>query len=299
MERKFKKPVLASTVILIRPYNEELQVYLLKRSKQSGFMAGKYVFPGGKVDPEDFGLKIGDLHIDLDADGIKKRFGDGISSEKMCALSTAAVRETFEEAGVFFAYRERQSEKDIKQVCEMRLKENCLPGWFMKQVISEKWVLNFGALFGWSHWITPALMKHRFDTYFFIASLPQGQICVPDTREAVDGIWISPEKGLTGNLEGKIPLSPPTLVTLHELLKYSDLDSLNKDIKNRKWHRTLLPRLVPLKHGAVILEPWDPAYNRENIKLDIKSIKDDILPVGESFSRIWFDDNLWRPVRSP
>lgn len=298
MGKKFKQPVLASTVILTRQYNEEFQVYLIKRSRQSGFMAGKYVFPGGKVEAEDFSFKTGKSYFDLDAGEIKKRFGDGISVGKAFALSTAAVRETLEESGVFFAYRKGQSEKDIEQICEMRLKDNLLPDWFMKQVISEKWILNLGALFGWSHWVTPVLMRHRFDTYFFIASPPQGQVCVPDSREAVDGIWINPQKGLAGNLEGKIPLSPPTLVTLHELLKYSDLDALNKDIKNREWHRTLLPRLVPLKHGAVILEPWDPAYNQENYKIDIKSIKDDILPVGESFSRIWFDDDLWRPVRS-
>ena len=48
-----KIPRPASTVILARYRNGELQVYLLRRSSRSGFMPGNYVFPGGTVDPED------------------------------------------------------------------------------------------------------------------------------------------------------------------------------------------------------------------------------------------------------
>jgi len=40
----------ASTVILVREKNNAFEVYLLKRSNQSGFMNGLYVFPGGVVD---------------------------------------------------------------------------------------------------------------------------------------------------------------------------------------------------------------------------------------------------------
>ena len=65
-------------------------------------------------------------------------------------------------------------------------------------------------------------------------------------------------KGLARNLKGEIPLSPPTVVTLHELLKFSTLGDLEKEIETRPWGQPLLPRLIPLPDGPLILEPWDP-----------------------------------------
>ena len=47
------EPLPAATVNLVRERAGDLQVYLLRRSAQSGFMGGFYVFPGGAVDPED------------------------------------------------------------------------------------------------------------------------------------------------------------------------------------------------------------------------------------------------------
>ena len=103
-------------------------------------------------------------------------------------------------------------------------------------------------------------MKPRYDTRFFVASLPPGQHCQPDARETTHGIWISPEKGLAGNLAGEIPLSPPTLITLHQFLKYPTLKALEKEAKIRQWGKVCLPRLVPLDQGTVIVEPWDSQY---------------------------------------
>jgi recombination protein RecT len=50
---KPKKPVPASTVILVLDAGEPFQVYLVRRSVRSSFMPGNYVFPGGKVDSGD------------------------------------------------------------------------------------------------------------------------------------------------------------------------------------------------------------------------------------------------------
>ena len=63
-------PVPAATVILTRQHAGELQVYLLKRTVNSGFMAGNYVFPGGLVDSEDQNVRVLKAHVDLDLDGI-------------------------------------------------------------------------------------------------------------------------------------------------------------------------------------------------------------------------------------
>ena len=84
-------------------------------------------------------------------------------------------------------------------------------------------------------------MRSHFDTRFFVAFMPQDQVCLPDERETVHGIWISPEQALKGNHEGEITLSPPTLVTLQELLGYKDLSTLQRSVKTRPWGEARFP----------------------------------------------------------
>jgi len=288
----------AATVILTRERAGSLQIYLLKRSSKSGFMAGNYVFPGGTLDTEDRNINVFKTHSDLDLDEIATRFGGDLTAESALTYCVAAIRETLEEAGVFIACNDDKFEKKLEKVCGLRLAGNWSKDWFVKLVAGSNWRLNLTALSRWSHWITPELMKRRFDTRFFMADMPAGQYCRPDSRETVQGLWISPEEGLTGNLDGKIPLSPPTLVTLHELLKYPSLKDLHTESCQRPWGHAILPRLVPLAKGAFIVEPWDPLYLEKEIRVAPDHLPTSILPVGKPFSRIWYDGSLWRPVRA-
>ena len=284
-------------MILTRERADRLQIYLLKRSVKSGFMAGNYVFPGGTLDPEDRDINLFESHSDLDLSAIATRLGGDLPAETALAFCVAAIRETLEEAGVFLAHHNVNLDKKMEQIDSLRLTANLTKGWFAKLVSGTGWRLTLTALSRWSHWITPKLMKRRFDTRFFLADMPADQYCQPDSRETVQGLWISPEEGLAGNMDGTIPLSPPTLVTLHELLKYPSLRDLQAESRRRSWGQTVFPRLVPLATGAVIVEPWDPQYHEKEICIDLDDLPNSILPVGEPFSRIWYDGRLWRPVK--
>ena len=293
-----RDPAPAATIILTRQHAGELQVYLLKRSVQSKFMAGNFVFPGGRLDRADWNFDVWKNHVDLEPAAISRRLGGGLGDAEALAYAVAAIRETLEEAGVFLACRNGHHEQDVKRACELRMSADLQQEWFQKLVVSEDWALTLKALSRWSHWITPKLMKRRFDTRFFIAAMPSGQACRPDNRETTRGVWISPEKGLVGNLDGDIPLSPPTLVTLQQLLPYRSQDALEAEADTRSWGDSIYPRLVPLEKGAVIVEPWDPMYSQSHIHIDSQKLKDAVLPVGEPFSRIWFNGKLWRSVRN-
>lgn len=288
----------AATVILTRERAGRLQIYLLQRSAQSGFMAGNYVFPGGTLDPEDRDTRLFAMHSDLDLSTIANRFGGDLSAERALAFCVAAIRETLEEAGVFLAHHEVNPEQKLSQVCDLRLRASLEKHWLAKLVAGTGWRLNLTALSRWSHWITPAQMKRRFDTRFFLAHMPAGQYCQPDSCETVKGLWIAPGEALAGNLDGTIPLSPPTLVTLHELSRYRNLSGLQADARHRSWGPAISPRLIPLAKGAVIVEPWDPQYRETEIRIDLKQLPTAVLPVEEPFSRIWYDGRLWRPIRA-
>ena len=289
------KPRQAATVILARQEGLEFQVYLLKRSLKSGFMAGNYVFPGGTVDLEDRDTNFWKSRVDIEPETISSRFGGNLSVEEALNYCVAAIRETFEEAGIFLAHRKEQTKRDLERLNDMRMTSGLPKGWLRDFVTDEGWIMQLTGLGRWSHWITPELMPKRYDTRFFIVFMPEGQECLPDLIETTRGIWISPEKGLAGNIKGDIPLSPPTLVTLHELLKFPTLKALKKEMKTRTWGEALLPRLIASHQGKMIVEPWDPMFNQEG-DIKVTDLAKEILPPGEPFSRIWFNKGLWQPV---
>jgi 8-oxo-dGTP pyrophosphatase MutT (NUDIX family) len=290
-----KPPRPASTVVLVRQGTPGLEVYLLKRSSKSRFFPGNYVFPGGAVDGQDRVLELWQDHLDLDAKGILQRFNGTLTARDAIGYAVAAIRETFEEAGIFLGAETETSQEGIGRLCERRVTERLPKGWLREWVESQGWELSLTKLARWAHWITPDAMPQRFDTRFFVAFMPENQACRPDRRETTEGTWVSPRKGLEGNSRGEIPLSPPTLVTLHELLPYEDVGDLETDVEKRPWGAARRPRLVRLEEGALILEPWDPMFH-EDIQIDAKALHSAVLPVGEAFSRLWLHKGLWRPV---
>ncbi|MCK5099819.1 MAG: hypothetical protein KAR45_17035, partial [Desulfobacteraceae bacterium] len=272
------------------------EIYLLRRSIKSGFMGGLYVFPGGVVDPDDMGFDSWAPHIDMTLDQIEKQLGGNTFSNKdVIGFSIAAIRETLEEAGVFIASDRGKTKKDVEDVCAFRLNKDLPKSWFKTKMMNEDWILSFSSLGRWSHWITPKLMKKRFDTRFFIVFMPKDQVCVPDNMETKHGIWLTPQNALEQNLEARIPLSPPTVVTLTQMLKFNNFYELKREIQTRSWGDPIAPRLVPSSNGPVILEPWDPMYDSDG-KIDTSNFSEKVLLPGSKFSRIWCDKGLWKPV---
>lgn len=286
----------ASTVILLKEKHTTFEVYLLKRSTKSGFMGGLYVFPGGVVDSDDYGIDAWAPNIDIARDQIEKHLGGNtLSNEEALGFSIAAIRETLEEAGVLIASCKDKTQKEINEIASYRLKENLPKSWFKTKINKGNWKLSFSSLGRWSHWITPKLMKKRFDTRFFIALMPENQTCVPDNTETKHGVWLTPKEALEQNLETKTPLSPPTVVTLTQLLKFETLNDIKQEIKTRSWGDPISPRLVPSPNGPVILEPWDPMCN-SNCEIDASNFSNNVLAPGSLFSRIWCDNGIWKPV---
>jgi 8-oxo-dGTP pyrophosphatase MutT (NUDIX family) len=286
----------ASTVVLVRAKVTGFQVYLLKRSGQSGFFPGSYVFPGGTVASEDRDADLWLRHSDIVLPGVEKRLGGTLAAPEMLAYGVAAIRETFEEGGVLLASRAQEIDSGMQAISETRKVKRLSKGWFREWVVSGEWHLQLSRLAPWTHWITPEAFKPRFDTRFFLAFVPADQECSPDKEETTHGIWVTPEQGLEGNLRGEIPLSPPTLVTLHELLQHKTLKELQEEVSRRGWGEPRLPRVIPVEKGAVILEPWDPMIRATEVGLDLAALRKLVLPVGEAFSRLWLYEGIWRPV---
>jgi len=113
--------------------------------------------------------------------------------------------------------------------------------------------------------------------------------------ETKHGIWLTPKAALEKNLEEMIPLSPPTVVTLTQLLKFNNFNELKKEMQTRSWGDPIAPRLVPSSNGPLIIEPWDPMYDTDE-KIDMLNLSEKVLLPCSDFSRIWCDKDIWKPV---
>ena len=94
------RPRDAATLIIVDDTSGEPRVLLGRRRPDLVFMPGRYVFPGGRVDPADRRIRPGG---DLSAGEIRKlqvEMKGNASEARARALALAAVRETFEEAGL-------------------------------------------------------------------------------------------------------------------------------------------------------------------------------------------------------
>ena len=280
-------PSPSATLILARQHETGIDVYLLRRSAASTFMPGTYVFPGGNLEAEDMDAAYWKNHVDLPEDQLARTLDGDV--DRMLPFAVAAIRETWEEAGLLLA-APMKGFSGPEPVAN-----NGTP--FTRQLQDGGLGLSISKLGRWHHWITPELMPRRFDTFFFVAPVGQNQRCRPDNHETVHGTWINPRKALTENARGSLPLSPPTLVTLHQLLPFIDLDTLMAEARHRAWPAPIMPRLWPLDNGALIIEPWDPDYARESVRVDIDRLEADLLPVGVPFSRLWRHRGICRPVR--
>ena len=77
-----------------------------------------------------------------------------------------------------------------------------------------------------SRWITPAQVKIRFDTWFYLAPLPEGSEPRVDGEEVVDARWYEPAAALEAAADGQLLLVFPTIKHLEQLSSFESADQL-------------------------------------------------------------------------
>jgi 8-oxo-dGTP pyrophosphatase MutT (NUDIX family) len=110
-----------------------------------------------------------------------------------------------------------------------------------------------------SRWITPAQVQIRFDTHFFLASLPAGQEPQIDGNECVDLGWFTPEAALAAHRAGEIELVFPTIKHLEQLREFGSVDALLAHARGREV-QPIEPRVILEGEVARIVLPGEPGY---------------------------------------
>ncbi|MFI0716576.1 NUDIX hydrolase [Streptomyces inhibens] len=239
------EPRRAATVLLLRDGSGGPAVHMLRRRASMAFAGGAYAYPGGSVDARDerpvawAGPSRAQWAVRM-----------GVDPATAQAIVCAAVRETFEEAGVLLAGASADTvvtdttgedwERDRAALVAHELS-------FADFLGRRGLVLRSDLLGAWARWITPEFEPRRYDTWFFVAALPEGQCTLPQgpptipqsqfrstggtpigpggtpiaSSEADLAVWIRPEEAAAGYDRGELLMMPPTIATLRGLQPYA------------------------------------------------------------------------------
>jgi 8-oxo-dGTP pyrophosphatase MutT (NUDIX family) len=245
----------ASTVVVIRPGAGDVpfEVLLVRRNDHIAFMAGAYVFPGGRVDDAD---RLADPQRVADGLGDVSRFADLTAADE-AVFRVAALRELLEEAGVLLGTRDGAPvTADDAAAARARLEA----GESMADIAAGTGLrLSLDAIVPFAHWVTPAIEIRRYDTRFFLARMPEGQHATHDAGETTALEWWSPADAVERCRRGEIMLPPPTWTTLAQIGRCRSVDEAWAWARARRIWR-VEPHFTRGEEASVIRLPGDPLF---------------------------------------
>ena len=170
------RPRDAATLILLDRAGDDISVLMGRRHARHAFMPGKFVFPGGRTDPDDSRIPVAeDLHPDEEA---KLAAPARTSAARARAIALSAIRETYEEAGLLIG-RSARSQTGKAELAA------ALPSTASRPRLEA---LRYVA-----RAITPPGRVRRFDTRFLAAWRDSVAVELPDggpTNELEELVWL-------------------------------------------------------------------------------------------------------------
>jgi len=194
-------------VILLKDPDDP-KVFWVKRNPKLQFMGGYHAFPGGQLDKSDSELSV-----------------EGCEGEQAW-MRACAVRELFEETGVLLARgADRLSTSELSSLRSST--EDASQ--FNAALVEHDLVIDASFLEAAGRWVTPPFAPRRFDTWFFLSWLPNGQDARVVKGELAEGEWIRPAEAYDRWKRGEIIMAPPTLHIIKTLALHSNnIDGLAK-----------------------------------------------------------------------
>lgn len=251
----------AASAVIIRDGRDGLEVFMMERNRGAGMaFSGAFVFPGGKVDAED--------HAETWAPIVATSV-----AHPARAYWIAAIRETFEEAGLLLA-RRPHSEHVIgaEDAHRLVMAERGAPrsgrsARFAEMVRREELRLAVDSMIHFGHWITPTWAPKRFDAHFFLTAAPFEQRENLDHDESAEGLWIRPAEALAQADAKRRTLVDVTRFTLELLDTWPDVATALEAARRRRIV-TIMPRIEDTPAGKMIRIPEDSGYTRFEMRPD-------------------------------
>lgn len=169
------RPKDAATLILVRRDSSAPRVLMGRRHQNMAFMAGKFVFPGGRVDPGDQRVTV---HSDLRPD-VLARLTRGASPARARGLALAAIRETFEETGIILGEHSENLPRTKAHAWQRFFAHGLMPRLDRLEFIARA--------------ITPPNRTRRFDARFFMADAEAigRALSGAESDELLESCWLT------------------------------------------------------------------------------------------------------------
>lgn len=252
----------AATVVLLRDA-PDLHVLMLRRSTGLEFVPGAHVFPGGAVDPGDRDDRIAALVVGLD-----DRTASGMLHVAKGGLGVwvAAVREAFEEADILLL-RDGDTVTDPAgggtridtgafSALRTALNRGEASAYDLMHEVGGR--LHASDLHLFAHFVTPSGISRRYDTWFFAAEAPHGQMGSHDDDETVHSEWVAPAEMLARGRDGEVDLIAPTAQTLALLGRYARASDFLAELAAAQPQGQEGMSIVRDGWGERVLLPGDP-----------------------------------------
>lgn len=239
----------AATVMLVRDGVSGVEVFMLRRVSSMEFAPRAWVFPGGGVDPRDDAPDL--PWAGPSATEWAQRLGCDESLAR--SMVAAAVREVFEECGVLLAGPTadtvvadlRAPEWDDERAALLAREQS------LSQLLLRRGLVLRSDLLGVrARWVTPPFEPRRYDTFFFSALLPEGQVPDDDTTEADVADWTVPGVLLEQLATGAAMMLPPTVVCVESVAAATSAAGF---VAQSGSMRAIEPRLVEVD-GRVVMQ---------------------------------------------
>jgi len=224
---------------------------MVERSDKRGSFKGAVVFPGGVLDPADRSTNWPHCY--------------GLTElTQRQQLKIAAVRETFEEAGILLTRPRVELSKEDARIKRSRVRVNGAEFMTVCQELNAQPDLERLRLV--QNWVTPLHVPSRFDTFFFIAVANSARGAEVDGMETVRLAWLPPSVWLDHYERQDVSLLPPQYYLLSTLAGLPQLDDLSElcgaidedDI--RPW----MPVRLSKEEGPGMCYPGDASYPSES-----------------------------------
>lgn len=222
-------PTPSASVMVLRDGAQGLQVLLVKRHSNSKVLGGVYVFPGGKLDPQD--CAVDPQHLDQPPQVLQRSLAeDSLEASTAAGLYVAALRETFEECGLLLHDGHAPG-------LPQRVRDQLQRGQsFVEATAAVGLGLHTRRIHPWSRWITPrmpSVMDRRFDTRFFVALAPSDHEALHDAHEVTETVWLTPAQAITAYWEGRMGLAPVQIITLTQIARLGHSQAVLEHAQSR------------------------------------------------------------------
>lgn len=254
----------AATVMLVRDGDDGLEVFMLRRNLRSDFVGGAYVFPGGAVDPADGAPEVEPLCVGRTDAAASAALG---VERGGLAYWVAAIRESFEEAGLLLAVDGQGQLVDVDATDEShhlsvhRRAVDTGAARLVDVCRAEGLRLATDRLQYFSRWITPLGAPRRYDTRFFVAHAPEGQTPLHDDHEVIDHLWVRPAEAVQRCRAGEFEMIFPTIRTLDALARFGRAEEVVDHAAHLARVEAILPMVTEADGGMRIVLPGDAAYD--------------------------------------